>query len=184
MRGSRPAPGRARTADALDDAPRWIEWWWADRGAGVERLAVDLDPGSAEFYDYTTEEWYREPQHTGRLAIAGPYVDYICTHEYTFTLSVALRHEGRFAGVAGADILAAQVERAVVPGLSRLRRVAVLTAGNGRVIASNSARFVPGAVLGRRAEDEELVAVGSGDEGGRLPWALLLGGDRPHSGAV
>jgi hypothetical protein len=177
--------------DALHDAPRWIEWWWADRGAGLERLAVDLDPESAEFYDYTTEEWYREPRRTGRPGIAGPYVDYICTHEYTFTLSVPLRQDGRFTGVAGADILAAQVERAVVPGLSRLRRVAVLTARNGRVIASNSPRFLPGTVLGREARDGELVEVsgcgggdvprqGTGSPVASLPWSLLAGGPREH----
>jgi hypothetical protein len=51
-------------------------------------LEVDLDPGSAEFYDYTTTEWYREPARTGQPCIAGPYVDYISTHEYTFTVSV------------------------------------------------------------------------------------------------
>jgi hypothetical protein len=49
---------------ALADAERWIEWWWADRGAGLDRLEVDLDERSADFYDYTTAEWYREPART------------------------------------------------------------------------------------------------------------------------
>ncbi len=159
----------------LADAQRAIEWWWEDRGSGHERLEVDLDPESAEFYDYTTEEWYREPRRTGRACVAGPYVDYICTHEYTFTIAVPIVSRGRFAGVAGADILAAQVERAVVPGLRRLEGVAVLASAGGRVIASNSARLTPGMVLGH--SQRELAAQASASAGD-LPWTLIEGAAR------
>jgi hypothetical protein len=154
---------------ALADAERWIEWWWADRGAGLGRLEVDLDERSAEFYDYTTAEWYREPARTGRPALAGPYVDYICTHAYTFTLALPLGREGRFLGVAGADVLAEEVERAVLPALAARRRTTVLASGDGRVIASNDARYAPGVVLRRdenlRAVRRRLPAI--------LPWTLL-----------
>ena len=159
----------------LADAPRAIEWWWEDRGAGHERLEVDLDPGSAEFYDYTTEEWYREPTRTGRACVAGPYVDYICTHEYTFTISVPIVSDGRFAGVAGADILAAQVERAVEPELRCLAGVAVLASAGGRVIASNSARLTPGMVLERPQRE---IAARACAAAGDLPWTLIEGAAR------
>jgi len=162
----------------LCDAARWIEWWWADRGTGLERLEVDLDTESADFYDYTTTEWYREPERSGAPWVAGPYVDYICTHQYTFTVSVPVVHEGRFVGVAGADVLAEEVERAVLPGLARLGRVAVLASGNGRVIASNTARFAPGLILERILErqptGDRLVAVDAPEAVG-LPWVLLEG---------
>src|SRR5205823_14870039 len=133
--------------DALADAPRCIDWWWADQGIG--QLEVDLDPASAEFYDYTTTEWYREPARTGRACIAGPYVDYICTHKYTFTVSVPVVDDGRFVGVAGADILADEVERMLVPGLSMLGRAdgrAVVVSGGGREVGSGNDRLVPGPV--------------------------------------
>ena len=80
--------------------------------------------------------------------MAGPYVDYICTHKYTFTVSVPMVDEGRFLGVAGADILAGEVERMLLPGLSRLGRAAILVSGNGRVIASSTASILPGVVFG------------------------------------
>jgi len=131
----------------LADAPRCIEWWWGARGSALEQLQVDLDPDSAEFYDYTTTEWYRAPERTGRPSVAGPYVDYICTHQYTFTVSVPVACQGRFAGVAGADILAGEVERLVLPGLAELGRVAILVSGTGRVIASNTALVLPGAAV-------------------------------------
>jgi hypothetical protein len=157
--------------DTLADAPRWIDWWWADHGIGPGQLEVDLDPGSAEFYDYTTTEWYREPARTGQPCIAGPYVDYICTHEYTFTVSVPVVDEGRFMGVAGADILAGQVELMLLPRLSllgRANRPAVLVSGSGRVIASSTASILPGAVL-------RPSGTGTATAAGPLPWMLVSG---------
>jgi hypothetical protein len=166
-RGFAAGAGVVLAPDALADAPRCIDWWWADQGIG--QLEVDLDPESAEFYDYTTTEWYREPARTGQPCIAGPYVDYICTHKYTFTVSVPVVDDGRFVGVAGADILAGEVERMLLPGLSMLGRAngpAVLVSGNGRVIASGTASILPGTVL-RPA--------GPVTAGGPLPWMLLSG---------
>jgi methyl-accepting chemotaxis protein-like sensor len=146
-------------------------WPRSDRGTGPGHLEVDLDPGSAEFYDYTTTEWYREPARTGQACIAGPYVDYICTHEYTFTVSVPVTEEGRFVGVAGADILAGEVERMLLPKLSLLGRPgrpAVLVSGNGRVIASSTARILPGTVLRPPAASMMTAA-------DPLPWMLVSG---------
>ena len=169
------------------DAPRCIEWWWADQNARIVPLEVDLDPESAEFYDYTTTDWYREPERTGAPALAGPYVDFICTHEYTFTLAAPVRQAGRFIGVAAADILATQVERLVLPGLSglglaELGCTAVLASAHGRVIASTSARLPPGVALPRRPGAAGFVPLagpgprppaGRGQAPGLLPWTLL-----------
>jgi hypothetical protein len=108
--------------------------------------------------------------------VAGPYVDYICTHQYTFTLAVPIAHDGRFVGVAGADILASRVERLVLPALSRIDRSVVLVGGNGRVIASNTASILPGAAVSRQPLSSELVPVaglGQADNGRTLPWTLL-----------
>ena len=155
---------------ALADASRWIDWWWADHGAGLGQLDVDLDPESAEFYDYPTTEWYREPARTGQPCVAGPYVDYICTHKYTFTLSVPVpvTDGTAFLGVAGADILADEVERMVLPALSGLGGGAVLANGNGRGIASTTAALMPGVVL-RPGQPGGMCHVNAP---GSLPWRL------------
>ena len=174
----------------LADTPRCIEWWWADRTGRVVPLDVDTDPESAEFYDYTTTEWYREPERTGTATLAGPYVDFICTHEYTFTLAAPVRSAGRFIGVAAADILATQVERLVLPGLCRLGAPArdhavVLASGHGRVIASTSASLPPGAALPRPPHASgfaTLAGPGEGPAPGLLPWSLLTGAGRVISG--
>jgi len=167
---------------ALSDASRAIEWWWADQPGRISPLHVDLDPESAEFYDYTTTEWYREPARTGQPFVAGPYVDFICTRQYTFTLAAPVRCAGRFIGVAGADILATQVERLVLPGLAALGRTAVLASGHGRVIASNSPRILPGSPLDGHPLAPGLAAVagpGHGAAPGLLPWTVLARPARP-----
>jgi hypothetical protein len=168
--------------DLLADAPRCIEWWWAEQGSAdrdpvLEKLEVDLDPESAEFYDYTTMPWYREPQRTGGHAVAGPYVDYICTHEYTFTVSVPVICAGIFAGVAAADILAEKVERMAAPGLYLMDRPTVLASGDGRVIASNTGSILPGMRLGRDAGAGLRPVTGRakgrpGQPDPALPWTL------------
>jgi hypothetical protein len=162
--------------DVIEDAQLWIEWWWLNDDAQPEPLLVDLDPESAEFYDYTTTEWYRVPERTGRRHVAGPYVDYICTHEYTFTLAAPVILGGRFLGIAGADILASQVERLVLPALARLPRVAALASRSGRVISSNSTQLMPGTIVRREAAGIGLQPVIESEHErplGALPWVLL-----------
>jgi len=109
----------------------------------------------------------REPEQTGQPAITGPYVDYICTRQYTFTVSVALVADGRFVGVGGADILAEEVERLALSALARLPTPVALVSGNGRVIASNTTRALPGSALEDGHTAPELW------HGTSLPWALL-----------
>ena len=150
------------------DAPRCIAWWWADQQARIVPLHVDTDPSSAEYYDYTSTAWYRGPERTGQPAVAGPYVDFICTREYTFTLAVPVRCAGRFIGVAGADMLAARVERLVLPELASIGQAAVLTTGQGRVIASNTASILPGSAVPAAA-----ASPGAAHGSGLLPWTVL-----------
>jgi hypothetical protein len=90
-------------------------------------------------------------------------VDYICTHQYTFTLSAPVRCAGRFIGVAGADILAAQVERLALPALHAQAADAVLVSAAGRVIASTAAAITPGMI----APPGRVIA-----DLGTLPWQV------------
>jgi len=105
-RGFAAGAGIVLAPGVLTDAARCLEWWWVTPSGQPSKLHVDLDPQSPEFYDYTSLPWYREPERTGHRAVTGPYVDYICTRQYTFTVSVPLLVDDQFAGVAGADILA------------------------------------------------------------------------------
>jgi hypothetical protein len=117
--------------------------WWTAQG----QLFISLDPASESFLDYTRQSWFTVPRDTGRRHITGPYVDYLCTDEYTLTFTVPVRRRGAFAGVAGADVYVRDVERALRPKLRPLGSRAALVNAQGRVIVSNSVRQVAGSLV-------------------------------------
>ncbi|HMD91471.1 MAG TPA: hypothetical protein VKG80_02410 [Trebonia sp.] len=71
-------------------------------------------------------------------------MDYFCTGQYTITLSVPVRPDGRFLGVAAADVLVPSLEGQVMPGLLRSTGPVALTSPDGRVIAATSRDWAPG----------------------------------------
>ena len=128
----------------LSDAPRWLEWWWTPRpGPAPEPLRVNLDPTAPDFYDYTGEDWFRLPRRSGRGEITGPFVDHACTGEYTLTLAVPATGNGGFLGIAAVDVLVSSIERV----LARTGEPAVVTTGEGRVVASTDPAWLPGMCL-------------------------------------
>lgn len=143
-RGLVAGAGLITAPDVLRDAPRWLEWWWTPGAGAPQQLQINLDPAAPDFYDYTTAEWYATPRRTGARSVAGPYVDFACTGEYTVTLSTPVVRGGEFLGLAAADILAATLEERVLPALLTVGRPVALTSAHGRVIASNSPHFAPG----------------------------------------
>ncbi|MER6695106.1 cache domain-containing protein, partial [Streptomyces minutiscleroticus] len=104
----------------LDDVPAWLEWWQSDSAGEVQPLLLDLDPQRSAYSDYTHWEWFALPRDTGERTVAGPYVDYLCSDEYSLTLSAPVTVAGRFAGVAAADVYLRHFEAAVLPLLQRL----------------------------------------------------------------
>jgi len=129
---------------ALADAPLWLEWWWTNPAGSPEQLRVNLDPAAPDFFDYTAAPWYEAAERLGTAQATGPYVDYFCTGEYTLTLSVPVRLDGRFLGVAAADVLVSNLEGQVLPELLGTGRPVALTSPEGRVIAATTADLLPG----------------------------------------
>lgn len=130
----------------------WMEWWHRGPGgvAAVRRLRPVLDPAAENFYDYTLLPWFAVPRRTGARHVTGPYVDWLCTEEYTLTFTVPLRRGGEFLGVVGADIVNSWLERRLLPLLHRLRRPAALVNAEGRIVVANHPALVTGSVA--RAE--------------------------------
>lgn len=128
----------------LEDAAWWLEWFARGDDGRAHRLVCQTDPDGVGFYDYEYLPWYVVPRDTGRRHVTGPYVDYLCTDDYTLTFTVPLTVGDRFAGVAGADIGVHTAERLLLPALRAAdQRLAVLNA-HGRIVASNSGRHVCG----------------------------------------
>lgn len=143
-RGLAAGAGVITAPDVLADAPLWLEWWWPSPAGSPEQLRVNLDPAAPDFYDYTAAAWYENALRFGGPQVTGPYVDYFCTGEYTITLSVPVRADGRFLGVAAADILVSSLEGQVLPGLLATGRQVALTSPDGRVIAATARDYAPG----------------------------------------
>jgi hypothetical protein len=164
----------------LVDAPWWLEWFTRESLGEPNRLVLDVDPTSDRFHDYTTLPWYREPARTGRRHITGPYVDYLCTDEYTltFTAPVYAARSGNdpfediaaFSGVVGTDVDVSRFEAIVLPALQAVDGPAALVNDHNRVIAANSARHPAGTLL-RGPELAGARRVRCGDS----PVSLILG---------
>jgi hypothetical protein len=130
----------------LRDVPAWLEWWQQGSDGGVRPLLLDLDPAHSAYSDYTHWDWFALPRDTGQRAVAGPYVDYLCSDEYSLTLSAPVHVEDRFVGVAAADVYLRHFEGAVVPLLQRLPRAAYLVNARGRVAASADPAHLAGSL--------------------------------------
>ncbi|GAA2486076.1 cache domain-containing protein [Streptomyces longisporus] len=130
----------------LTDVPAWLEWWQSGSDGDVRPLLLDLDPEQSAYADYTHWDWFALPRDTGERAVAGPYVDYLCSDEYSLTLSAPVQMEGRFAGVAAADVYLRHFEAAVLPMLRRLPGPAHLVNARGRVTASADPAHLAGSL--------------------------------------
>jgi hypothetical protein len=129
----------------LSDSPYWLEWWRYDRRGQLEFLAPQLNPQKDSFYDYPSHRWYASSAATGTASVTGPYVDVGGTNAYTLTACVPVMTARGLAALAGADIAAAHFERFLISG--DLEDQMVLVNADLRVIASNSAHYLPGDLL-------------------------------------
>jgi hypothetical protein len=131
----------------LADQQFGFQWWETNPDEPPTQLFISLDPASEDFLDYTRQSWFTVPRDTGRRHITGPYVDYLCTDEYTLTFTIPVRRRGGFAGVVGADVYVREVERALRPKLRTLGGRAALVNAQGRVIVSNNIRQATGSLV-------------------------------------
>ena len=138
----------------LTDA-RWHLAWWLgttntfdSRGRlqEVRRLEAEENPRADNFRDYTTLEWWRVPEKTARRHITGPYVDYLCTDEYTLTLTMPVIWNDLFVGVVGADLYARDIERILFPKLKALGRSGTLVNASARVVVSSDPHCAAGSL--------------------------------------
>lgn len=164
-------------ADVLAGSEWWLEWFLRAADGAPQRLIAEAKQGVENFYDYAAQPWYTVPQQTGRAHVTGPYVDYLCTDDYTLTYTIPVHHDGMFVGVAGADVRVFTVESEVLPALRAVGRHLAVVNAHGRIVTSNSGRFVSGTML--RDLDVPALWPSAGSDGsplhrvGQLPLALL-----------
>ena len=130
----------------LSDA-HWHLAWWLGGAGGIRRLATIDDPSNDQFRDYTALEWWRFPARTGARHLTGPYVDYVCTDDYTVTITTPVIVDGRLLGVVGMDVLVDRLERELLPFLRAGGAPMAIVNASGRIVTSTDARREPGSML-------------------------------------
>lgn len=126
--------------------------WWQRNDGRTSRLKLNFDRTSIDVYDYVEMEWYAQPASGQARVAMGPYVDYSGSELYIVTTAVPVLVEGRFVGVAGADLLFGELERRLLDVLRKQPFEAVVVNGERRVIAANSPRWVLGTRLASALE--------------------------------
>jgi DNA-binding FadR family transcriptional regulator len=146
----------------------WMEWWHhVPEGLASDRTHV-LDPSRYDFYDYTMVDAFAVPRIDRRRWADGPYFDYGGLDDYIATLSLPVVFEGRFVGVAAADVLIGELERHLAPWLLAVREPAAVINQEDRVIISNTAMWNVGDPISVRAQAEHL-------ELGEFGWSVAVG---------
>ena len=151
--------GFVASRGALSDRALYLAWWQGDD----RRLLAEPTLTATDTFDYTRRPWFANPERTGRRHLTGPYVDVVCTDEYTVTATAPVTVGGRMVGVVGADTLVETLEDLLLPDL-RLAD-ATLVNEHGRAVVSADPHVGPGDhVNGTR---ETLACAG-------LPLAVVL----------
>lgn len=168
----------------LADAPWHLAWWLSGAspfriehtGGGLRRLDAVSDPDAEAFRDYTTLEWWRVPARTGRRHLTGPYVDYLCTDDYTVTITTPVMVDGEMAGLVGADVYVARLEQTLLPVLREADRTCTIVNASGRIVASTDTHRATGALLRLDGLAESLAPLRQAEAEGRVTDAAPLPG--------
>ncbi|EPR77507.1 hypothetical protein ADILRU_0206 [Leifsonia rubra CMS 76R] len=129
----------------LTDERNHLSWW---QGEEPRKLLLAAQSVNKERIDYSELEWFRVPMETGRGHVAGPYVDYLCSDEYTITVAAPVNIDGEFVGVAGLDLLIDSVERRLLPQLAELGDNVTVINSVGRVVISTNPSHATGDAVG------------------------------------
>ncbi|GAA1466740.1 cache domain-containing protein [Microbacterium thalassium] len=171
----------------LADAAYHLAWWLRETAADrpPRRLQAVEDPANELFRDYTALEWWRVPAETGARHLTGPYVDYVCTDDYTVTITIPVVVGGTMVGMVGADALVDRLERELLPVLGSAPGPATIVNASARVVTSTDTHREPGSILRTpglaeavRHPSVEPVAIGDGCEVlacGDTSLALVVG---------
>ena len=157
----------------LADVQAHLEWRQLGRDARPRSLVLDVDPNSADPYDYWEMEWFRVPRDEHRRMVGGPYFDYRGADRFGLTFAVPVDVNDEFVAIAGADVPLAQLEPELLPILHRLPRRAALINHENRVITSNSPHYAISARV-RADSNSSLSAPVVPD----LGWTLIVNPDR------
>lgn len=171
--------GYIAETDLVEGADSHFMLWWQVRGSGASRLRLNLDPSSPDHYDYQAMPWFRTAREERRRVVHGPYVDYSGSELFTLTVTAPVLDGDDFLGITGADLNFLELERQLVGVLRRAGTDACVVNDEGRVIATNTARWVVSSrIRGELAAGSDGIA-GVAPVPGGYGWLVVTGTTRP-----
>lgn len=152
---------------SLGDRDRYLEWWRPEGlGRDTQRLTLDLNPKSENYYDYTDMDWFAIPRDRNEKWPSGPYLDYTGVDLYVCTFAVPVRlPDSTFIAIAGADVPVACIEAKLLPLFRHAGTGLVLANADGRVIVGNDLEYTTGSKV--RTSVSEQISVP------KTPWSLV-----------
>ncbi|BBH45760.1 hypothetical protein KU43P_22370 [Pseudomonas sp. KU43P] len=129
---------------ALEDSGMYLEWLRVAAPNRTAPLTLNFNQRSESFYNYQNMPWFNQPKATNQNVVIGPYVDLYGADMYILTFATPILVQGRFIGIAGADIALNRFERLLLADLMKLENEALIVSEEGRVIASNTANWLVG----------------------------------------
>lgn len=128
----------------LEDQEMYIEWWRMGSAGKVVPMTLNFNRRSESFYNYQGMQWFARPKDTSSNVVVGPYVDLYGADMYIMTFSLPIHVDGRFVGIAGADIALHRFERVLLSSLIKMEHEALIVSEEGRIIAANTANWTVG----------------------------------------
>lgn len=98
---------------------------WALR-ARLSPMTLNFNRRSESFYNYQSMPWFARPKNTGSNVVVGPYVDLYGADMYIMAFSLPIHVDGRFVGIAGADIALHRFERILLSSLIKMENEALI----------------------------------------------------------
>ncbi|WP_027897346.1 cache domain-containing protein [Zestomonas thermotolerans] len=176
-RGLLQGTGVVLSPGVVQDKDLYLEWRHLNQLGRIAQLGLNFNRSSESFYDYRDKPWFAGPRDTGDSVVAGPYVDLYGQDMYILTFASPIRVDGRFVGIAGADVALNRFENVLVSSLVRLPHEALIVSDEGRVVAANTANWAVGDLarnaFERSSNPGRIVELGEGC----ARWSLV---ERPY----
>lgn len=127
--------------------PYWLLEWWFKGNASQPNEALELNQTTQQRLDFSTFYWFKQSLSLQRPYLYGPYVDYICTANYTLTAASPVVVAGENIGVAAMDVLVGTLETELLTILCQSDKGWIITNSERRIIVSNLATYRVGMLL-------------------------------------
>lgn len=153
----------------------YLLWMQRTASGSASRLILNLDLHDADVYDYTDMEWYAHACSTLGPSVYGPYLDYTGADHYVLTACVPIVDETDLLGVAGADLLADELENRLAEVLHELSYDAMVVNTDRTVLASNTTRWISGERLATHPTRDRSSYDAVGTLSDWTSWVLVAG---------